>query len=217
MPPGYSPYIPCTCRSCQSFYPIPLFSSFTMPPPFPPCYPIPDIPSPIPHIGLHPSLPILPISPHPASMCQTNMCSTFPKVPTISPDWSSYRSIPRVVPSALPSHCLGSSPAYSYSSGVSAIGESSHSVTEPSETSSPASSMAEEASSSSAAQEKADMKTAQELADLEKLSAQYEPDVNVSLIFLFRNIVCVENLGARIARKKQRIGLTEVTRTSWSG
>ncbi|KAK6522095.1 hypothetical protein TWF281_002662 [Arthrobotrys megalospora] len=42
--------------------------------------------------------------------------------------------------------------------------------------------MAEEASSSSAAQEKADMKTAQELADLEKLSAQYEPDVNGPLV-----------------------------------
>ncbi|KAK6496356.1 hypothetical protein TWF481_002381 [Arthrobotrys musiformis] len=43
--------------------------------------------------------------------------------------------------------------------------------------------MAEEASSSSSAmQEKADMKTAQELADLEKLSAQYEPDVNGPLV-----------------------------------
>ncbi|KAK6330918.1 hypothetical protein TWF718_003114 [Orbilia javanica] len=44
--------------------------------------------------------------------------------------------------------------------------------------------MAEEASSSSsaAAQEKADMKSAQELADLEKLSAQYEPDVDGPLV-----------------------------------
>ncbi|KAK6502286.1 hypothetical protein TWF506_002869 [Arthrobotrys conoides] len=44
--------------------------------------------------------------------------------------------------------------------------------------------MAEEeaSSSSSAMQEKADMKTAQELADLEKLSAQYEPDVAGPLV-----------------------------------
>ncbi|KAK6341926.1 hypothetical protein TWF730_001410 [Orbilia blumenaviensis] len=42
--------------------------------------------------------------------------------------------------------------------------------------------MAEEASSSSAAQEKADMKTAQELADLEKLSAQWEPESKGPLV-----------------------------------
>ncbi|KAF3314998.1 hypothetical protein TWF173_004214 [Orbilia oligospora] len=196
------PYTPCACHSCQAVYPVLPLSSFNAPPPYPLIYPSPDIPFPTPHMGLHSSLPIVPGLSHPRPLYQTNNYSLLPEVSTVAPSWSyrpapevstvapswSYRPTPRVPPSTLPAtRVSSSSSSYSCSSGVSELGEtSSPSRTELLErrsTISTIAEMAEEAgSSSSALQEKADMKTAQELADLEKLSAQYEPDVTGPLV-----------------------------------